>query len=312
MNQIFEPRGFFTVPDGTDVSPFLNATDTNQSEVPWGALGDMSIAAGRINPGVVSWIHCHPVLVQVTYVVSGLLTVHMRGPGDHEPYRLDLHKGQAALTGPGTWFQLQNSGKTQAEVLYIVSPAYVFEMQGDRIVHDDAVLVAKSWGDAAGIKFVGATAEATCEARANRAEAWRRLAKHKGVASPRLADDAVHRLPGPYDYLAPDKSEIRLLLPGEHGGLAHCLLPAGEVSSAVRHRTVEELWYVLDGEGEIWRAREGEERIDEIRPGDSIRIRVDTSFQFRAEDSCDLKLLLATMPPWPGPQEAVAVTGIWK
>ena|SRR5215831_1455865 len=97
MNRIFEPKGFFTVPDGTDVSPFLNATDTNQSDVPWGALGDVSIAAGRLKPGIVLWIHCHPVLVLVTYVVSGSLTVHMKGPEDLEPYRLDLHKGQAAL-----------------------------------------------------------------------------------------------------------------------------------------------------------------------------------------------------------------------
>src|SRR5882672_3609160 len=122
MNRMFEPRGYFTVPDGTEVSPFLNATDTNQSDVPWDALGDMSIAAGRIKPGVTSWIHCHPVLVQVTYVVSGQLTVHMKGPGDASPYRRDLQKGQAVVTSPDTWFQLQNSGTVPPEVLYIVSP----------------------------------------------------------------------------------------------------------------------------------------------------------------------------------------------
>lgn len=312
MKRIFEPRGFFTVPDGTDVSPFLNATDSSQTDVPWGTLGDMSIAAGRINPGVVSWIHCHPVLVQVTYVTSGGLTVHMKEPGDSAPYRLNLQNGQATVTGAGTWFQLQNSSETPAEVLYIVSPAYVFEMQGDRIVHDDAVLVAESWEEVAAIKGVGANAEAIYEARACHEEAKRRLAKHNGVASPRLADNAPRSLPEPYDYLAPDNSEIRLLANGEHGGLAHCLLPAGKVSSAVRHRTVEELWYVLEGEGEIWQARDGEERIDAVRPGDSIRIRVDTAFQFRAGERRDLKILLTTMPPWPGPQEAVSVDGKWS
>jgi hypothetical protein len=35
MKRVFEPRGFFTVPDGTDVSPFLNATDSKQPHVPW-------------------------------------------------------------------------------------------------------------------------------------------------------------------------------------------------------------------------------------------------------------------------------------
>ena len=137
-------------------------------------------------------------------------------------------------------------------------------------------------------------------------------ANRKGVATPRLADDTVHSLPGPYNYLAPDTSEIRLLVDGEHGGFAHCLLPAGKVSSAVRHRTVEELWYVLEGEGEIWRARDGEDRLDRVKPGDSVRVCVNTSFQFRAGERNDLKLLLATMPPWPGPQEAIRVVGKWS
>jgi len=185
---MFEPRGYFTVPDGTEVSPFLNATDTNQSDVPWDALGDMSIAAGRIKPGVTSWIHCHPVLVQVTYVVSGQLTVHMKGPGDASPYRRDLQKGQAVVTSPDTWFQLQNSGTVPAEVLYIVSPTYVFEMEGDKIAHDDAVLVAKSWDEPAAKQAVSATAAAAHEARARRAEAMRRLARRKGVVLPRPAD----------------------------------------------------------------------------------------------------------------------------
>jgi mannose-6-phosphate isomerase-like protein (cupin superfamily) len=73
---------------------------------------------------------------------------------------------------------------------------------------------------------------------------------------------------------------------------------------------VEELWYVLEGSGEIWRGRAGEpHRVDSVRAGDSIRIPVDTQFQFRANAGTDLKLLLATMPPWPGEQEAVAVSG---
>jgi hypothetical protein len=48
MNRIFTAGHYFTVPDGTDVSPFLNATACEQSDLAWGALGDMSIAAGRL------------------------------------------------------------------------------------------------------------------------------------------------------------------------------------------------------------------------------------------------------------------------
>lgn len=125
-----------------------------------------------------------------------------------------------------------------------------------------------------------------------------------------LAREDVRALRAERDYLAPDGSEIRLLVEGTHGGLAHCTLPAGATSSPVRHRTVEELWYVLEGSGEIWRGREGEpERVDALSVGDSVRIPVGTAFQFRASPHRALKLLLATMPPWPGPEEAVPCAG---
>jgi mannose-6-phosphate isomerase-like protein (cupin superfamily) len=55
------------------------------------------------------------------------------------------------------------------------------------------------------------------------------------------------------DYSAPDGSEIRLLLNVKGGGLAHCTLPPAATTLAVRHRTVEEIWYFLDGTGEVWK-----------------------------------------------------------
>jgi len=114
MNYVFEPRGYFDVPDGTEVSPFLSATDVNQTDVPWGLLGEMSIAAGRIGPGVQSWIHVHPVITQVTYLVSGDLTIRMKDPSTMNPYDLDLRPGQAVVTEPGTLFQLRNASNTAA------------------------------------------------------------------------------------------------------------------------------------------------------------------------------------------------------
>jgi mannose-6-phosphate isomerase-like protein (cupin superfamily) len=44
---------------------------------------------------------------------------------------------------------------------------------------------------------------------------------------------------------APDGSDVRPLLELTRGGMAHCTLPPGGVSLAVRHKTIEELWYVL-------------------------------------------------------------------
>ena len=49
-------------------------------------------------------------------------------------------------------------------------------------------------------------------------------------------------LPTAPDYLAPDSSEIRLLLDCPEGGVSHCTLPAGATSLAVRHKTVDEVW----------------------------------------------------------------------
>ena len=145
MNHIFQPRGFFTVPDGTDVSPFLNATDSNQTDVPWDALGEMSIAAGRIRAGGHSAVHMHPVITQVTYVVAGTLTIRMQDADATRFYDLLPRSGEAVLTRPGTLFQLRNDSAAVAEVLYITSPSYVFEMTNKGVIYDDAVLIAKSW-----------------------------------------------------------------------------------------------------------------------------------------------------------------------
>jgi len=313
MNQVFPPRGYFTVPDGTKVSPFLNPTDIMQKDVPWGSLGEMSIASGIIDHGISSWIHVHPAVTQVTYVVSGTLTVWMKGEDDPAPYRLDLKSGEAAISEPGDLFQLVNETDATVGVLYIVSPSYVFEMVEDKIVHDDAIRVARTWQELAASDYRAPALEVSkYEAVASRAESMRRLAKLKGRPPVSLTAVVPRCLPKEYDYLAPDKSEIRLLMQGDEGGLAHCILPAGKVSLPVRHRTVEELWYVLAGGGDIWRARGDEERVDSVVAGDSVWIPVGVCFQFRASKAEDLKVLIATMPRWPGPQEAVPAPGKWS
>ncbi len=114
-----------------------------------------------------------------------------------------------------------------------------------------------------------------------------------------------------YDYLAPDSSEIRLLPENKYGGMAHCVLPEGKVSKAVRHKTIEEIWYILEGKGEIWRKNEKEEEIVEILPNISLTIPVKTHFQFRNTGNVPLKILIVSMPPWPGAGEAEFVDGYW-
>lgn len=119
-------------------------------------------------------------------------------------------------------------------------------------------------------------------------------------------------LPQGLNYLAPDSSEIRLLPDMNLGGLAHCTLPVGGVSSAVYHKTVEEIWYFLEGQGQVWRKKDDREEVVDVVPGVSLTIPTGTRFQFRNTGNQPLRFVIATMPPWPGPDEAVAVeVGRW-
>lgn len=119
------------------------------------------------------------------------------------------------------------------------------------------------------------------------------------------------RLAKDYNTLAPDGSEIRLLSATSRGSMVHCTLNPGEVSVAVAHRTVEEVWYVLEGTGQVWRRQGDEERVVEASPGESMSIPVGAHFQFRAMGDRPLRILIVTMPPWPGADEAYRVAGRW-
>jgi mannose-6-phosphate isomerase-like protein (cupin superfamily) len=93
--------------------------------------------------------------------------------------------------------------------------------------------------------------------------------------------------------------------------MAHFLLPPGRISKPVAHKTVEELWYVLEGKGRLWRKHGVEESIIELSPGISLLIPVETAFQFRNDGDGPLAIVGVTMPPWPGMDEACSVEGIW-
>lgn len=112
-----------------------------------------------------------------------------------------------------------------------------------------------------------------------------------------------------HDYLAPDKSEIRLIVEGTKGNCAHCVLPTGKTSLAIKHKTVEEIWCILLGQVEMWQKSSHEERIVELKEGVGLTIPNGNHFQFRNTGADPLCILLVTMPPWPGKDEAVFVEG---
>jgi mannose-6-phosphate isomerase-like protein (cupin superfamily) len=119
------------------------------------------------------------------------------------------------------------------------------------------------------------------------------------------------RLPPTPDAVAPDGSDVRVLLSLRGGGLAHFELGPGRTSVAVSHRTVEEIWFFLAGRGEMWRKLGSHEEVVPVEPGVCLTIPLGTHFQFRALGEAPLAAIGVTMPPWPGEGEAYPVPGRW-
>ena len=120
-------------------------------------------------------------------------------------------------------------------------------------------------------------------------------------------------LPAERDDIAPDGSDVRILLGLTGGGMAHFQLAPGLTSRAVTHRTVEEIWFFVSGRGEMWRKQDGhQESIVPVEPGVCLTIPLGTHFQFRSLGAEPLAAVGVTMPPWPGQGEAIPVEGKWQ
>jgi mannose-6-phosphate isomerase-like protein (cupin superfamily) len=125
------------------------------------------------------------------------------------------------------------------------------------------------------------------------------------------------------EYIAPDGSKVRPLCHIAHrGSFAHFRLEPGEVAKAVSHASVQEIWYVTGGTGQMWRRQEGHEpTVVDLRPGICLTIPLGTSFQFCADSPGEpLQVVAVTMPPWPddgknpddGKDEARPEKGPWE
>ena len=116
--------------------------------------------------------------------------------------------------------------------------------------------------------------------------------------------------------IAPDGSTVRPLcrLSGL-GSFAQFQLEPGEVAKAVSHATVQEIWYIIGGAGQMWRRQEGHEPTTvSLRPGICLTIPLGTAFQFRADGPVEpLRVVAVTMPPWPAgsEEEARPEQGCW-
>ena len=124
-------------------------------------------------------------------------------------------------------------------------------------------------------------------------------------------DFATMQLPDAPDAVAPDGSDVRVLLRLGRGSMAHFELGAGRVSRAVAHRAVDEIWYILAGQGQMWRRQADRQETVPLRPGTCVSIPAGTHFQFRSATDGPLTAVGVTMPPWPGDDEAYEVPGGW-
>src|SRR5207247_10798903 len=79
------------------------------------------------------------------------------------------------------------------------------------------------------------------------------------------------------DAIAPDGAEIYFReLGAKRASLVEVVLGPGGVSRPEQHRTVEEIWYFLDGRGEVWVAGE----TTRVTEGSTVVIPTESPFQF--------------------------------
>lgn len=111
---------------------------------------------------------------------------------------------------------------------------------------------------------------------------------------------------------ASDGSALRPLLGVAGGTMAHFEIAAGETSRAVAHRTVDELWFVVSGSGELWLQQASRQEVVALEPGVCAALPRGTRFQFRASEAEAVAIVAVTIPRWPGDVEAELVDGPWS
>jgi mannose-6-phosphate isomerase-like protein (cupin superfamily) len=126
-----------------------------------------------------------------------------------------------------------------------------------------------------------------------------------------MTELGIRRVGQTVDVVAADGSELVLLARTDRASMAHGSLRSGAVSHAIVHRTVDEVWFVVSGAAEIWRANERGESIEAVDSGASLAIPCGTRFQYRTLGASPFCFIMTTIPAWPGDDEAIPTDGVW-
>ena len=116
------------------------------------------------------------------------------------------------------------------------------------------------------------------------------------------------------DVIAPDGAEIRVLVDQSRGAtqlsLAEAHVKPGERTACVSHRTIEEVWYIVQGTGRFHRLTPAgvNEGTEKVMAGDALLIPVGHRFWVENSGVEDLRFLCCDAPAWPGHDEAI----VWE
>ena len=123
---------------------------------------------------------------------------------------------------------------------------------------------------------------------------------------------STHVLAADPDAVSPGGgAQIRYILKSQQGDLTHAVCPAGTVAPTHHLPELDEAYFVLAGQGEIWRRAEGREAITALRPGRWVQMPAGTLFQYRAGREASLVFLVAVLPSWEPELFHTVDDGVW-
>ena len=260
--------------DADSVSPGGGAEIRHILTLPQGDLTHAVCPAGQVSP-----THHLPELQEQYYVLAGV----------GEIWRATDEREAATTLRPGRWAEMPAGMR--------------FQFRSDRgVALVFLVAVLPSWRSdlfhtiADGAWDAGAPAQMPLTDAAALVEDW---------------------LSGDFDWggrtEVPQTPPIDPIGSLQQGGLANWRLEAGTCSMAVRHQAVSQLWYVISGHGELWRANgDGDQSVTLLWPGVGFDIPAGTDFQVRASGQEALRVVLLSMPRHTQAAGPEHTTGPWE